>query len=85
MPNENENGNGNKPPGTKIEEPVYIMSPHPAAVVASSGETVDPGEPTVAEESLSDLIQQAVDGLRSELKAELQQELKGGSELNVKG
>jgi hypothetical protein len=85
MANENENGNGNKPPDTKIEEPVYIMAPHPAAVVVSTEETITPDEPEVAEETLSDMIQQAVDGLRSELKAEIQQELKGGSELNVKG
>ena len=84
----------------KIEEAVYIMPPHPEAVVVSSEATTNPGEPTVAEESISDLIQQAVDGLRSELKveletqvkslqvdlqAELQKELKGELEINVKG
>ena len=78
MANENENGNGNekKPPDTKIEEPVYIMAPHPVAVVVSNERTETPGEPTVAEESISDLIQQAVDGLRAELKAELETQVR---------
>ena len=92
MANENENGNGNKPPDTKFEEPVYIMAPHPAAVVVSTEETITPDEPEVAEESLSDLIaaqiQNQMNELRSELQtelqSELQKELKGGSELYVK-
>ena len=92
MANENENGNGNKPPDTKIEEPVYIMSPHPAAVVVTNEEAITPDEPEVAEESLTDLIaaqvQNQMSELRSELQAELQIELqkepKGGLELNAK-
>ena len=89
---------------TEFEEPVYIMAPHPAAVVVSNEETITPDEPEVAEESLSDLIaaqvQNQVGDLRSELleeletqtrriqsdlQAEILPELKGGSELNVKG
>ena len=85
MANENENGNGSKPPDTKIEEPVYIMAPHPAAVVVSSVETVSPGEPEVAEETLSDLIAAQIQAQMGELRTELQNEFKGGTELNAKG
>ena len=87
MANENENGNGNKPPGTTIEEPVYIMAPHPAAVVVSSEETVSPGEPEVAQETLADLIAAQVQNQVSELRSELQAEIQfiGGSEQNAKG
>jgi len=84
----------------EFEEPMYITPPHPEAVVVSIEATANPGKPTVAEESISDLIQHAVNGLRSELRveletqvkslqvdlqAELQKELKGGLELNAKG
>ena len=86
MANE-DNGNDKKPPDTTIEEPVYVMAPHPEAHVVST-ETVEvPDEPEVAEETLADLIaaqvQSQMSGLHSELLAELQTELKGG-ELNVK-
>jgi len=57
---------------TEFEEPVYIMTPHPEARVVGGEKTESPGEPTAADESISDLIQQAVDGLRSELRAELE-------------
>jgi hypothetical protein len=68
-------------------EPVYILLPHPEAHTVSNAETIIPEEPTAAEETLDDMIQQAVAGLRGELKAELQQELQieRGGELNVKG
>jgi hypothetical protein len=64
-------------------EPVYIIPAHPAASAPLSVETVTIEEPTAAEDSLSDLIQQAMTGLRSELMAELQKE--PGGEINVKG
>jgi len=71
-----------------FEEPVYTMPPQPEAHVVSSEETVAPGEPEVAEETLSDLIaaqvQNQMNGLRSELQAEIQAELKG-RDLLVKG
>ena len=94
----NENEDDKKPQEPKIDEPVYIMAPHPEAVVVSSEKTEAPEEPTAAEKSMSDLIQEAVEGLRaelraeletqanriqSELQAELQKELKG--EPDVKG
>ena len=85
MANENENGNGSKPPDTTTPEPVYIMAPHPAAVVVEGENTVSPGEPEVAEETLSDLIAAQVQAQMGELRTELQNELKGGSELNAKG
>jgi len=72
-----------------VGEAVYIMPPHPDAHVVSSNETVTPGEPEVAAETLSDLIaaqvQTQMSGLRSELQAELQIEAKGGLDLNAKG
>ena len=72
----------------EFEEPMYITPPHPEARVVSGEEAVSPGEPEVAEETLSDLIaaqvQNQVSGLRSELQAELQKELNGG-DLLVKG
>ena len=71
------------------EEPVYIMASHPEAHVASGETAVAPGEPEVAEETLSDLIaaqvQSQMGALRSELQTELQIEPKGGLELNAKG
>jgi len=87
MANE-DNGNDKKPPETTVEEPVYVMAPHPEAHVILDEQTTAPGEPEVAEETLEDLIaaqvQSQMSGLHSELLAELQTELKGG-ELNVKG
>ena len=83
-----------------IKEPVYVVPPHPVGAAPLSNEAASPGEPVAVQDSLPELIQQAVEGLRSELKAEmeaqvrelqsdlqaeLQKELKGGSELNVKG
>jgi len=87
MANE-DNGNDKKPPDTTIEEPVYIMAPHPEAHIVSNEQTTAPGEPEVAEETIEDLIaaqvQSQMGALHSELLTELQNELKGG-ELNVKG
>jgi len=58
------------------EEPVYIMAPHPVAVVISNEKAVAPGKANVAEETLADLIaaeiQNQVGGLRSELLLELE-------------
>ena len=86
MANE-DNGNDKKPPDTTVEEPVYIMAPHPEAHVVSNEQTTIPGAPEVAEETLEDLIaaqaQSQMGALHSELLAELQTELKGG-ELNAK-
>ena len=82
--------------GERIEEPVYISPPHPEFSALSSTETTTPEEPAAVEGSLSELIKQAVDGLRTELLAELEEhadriktdlraELKGGLEINAKG
>jgi hypothetical protein len=60
-------------------EPVYILPPHPEAHVISDEETIVPEEPTVADETLEDLVQSAVAGLRGELLQELQIE-RGGIE-----
>ena len=61
---------------TEFEEPVYIMAPHPEAVVVSNEKAVTPGKADVAEETLADLIaaeiQNQVGGLRSELLLELE-------------
>jgi len=82
-----------------MEERQYILPPHPEAVVVSEEKTSVPEAPIVAENSLSDLIRQAVDGVRSELmveleaqttrlqvqlQADLQKEIRGGFESNVK-
>ena len=56
-------------------EPVYILPPHPEARVVSGTKTVTVEAPTVADETLTDMVTQAVAGLRSELKAELSAEL----------
>ena len=88
MANENDNDNGGKPQEPTTPEPVYVMAPHPEAHVISNEKTEAPEEPAAAEKSMSDMIQEAVDGLRAELmeelqtqadriQAELQQELKG--------
>jgi len=84
---------------TEPAEAKYFMPPHPQAHIVKDEETENPGNPVNAEKSVSDLIQQAVNGLRSEIRAELETqtnriqadlqaelktELKGGSELNVK-
>jgi hypothetical protein len=68
---------------TEDEVREYILSPHPTARTVLNEETVIPEAPEVAEESMPFMIQQAVDGLREELKAELQSELKG-VEFNAK-
>jgi hypothetical protein len=54
------------------EEATYVLPPHPEGAAPTSRDTTSPGEPTAAEESIPDLIQQAVDGLRGELRAELE-------------
>jgi hypothetical protein len=64
-------------------EPVYILPPHPEAHVVTNAEIVEVESPTIAEETLEDLVQSAVAGLRGELLQELQIE-RGGIE-NVKG
>ena len=67
-------------------EPVYIQPPHPEARVVSSAKTVVVEAPTVADETLTDMVTQAVAGLRGELKAELSAELskERGGLLDVK-
>jgi|GEM_PF-3296890 len=64
----------------KIENPVderqYIMSPHPTACVPVCEDAEIPDEPTVAEESLSELVERAVEELRIELKAELETQVR---------
>ena len=73
----------------EAQEPVYIISPHPEAHIVTSEETVSPGEPEVAEETLEDLIaaqvQSQVSGMLSEIQTELQNEFMGGLELHAKG
>jgi hypothetical protein len=63
-------------------EPVYILPPHPEAHVVTNEQVVTVEEPTVADETLEDMVQSAVAGLRGELIAELQID-KGGL-LNAK-
>ena len=58
--------------GERAKEPAYVMPPHPEASAPLSKEAVTPGEPTAPEESIADLIQQAVDELRFELREELE-------------
>jgi hypothetical protein len=74
------------PPAVTIEpaEPVYILPPHPEAHVVTSEETVEVEAPTIAEETLEDLVQSAVAGLKSVLQAELQSQLQKGAIENVK-
>jgi hypothetical protein len=62
------------PPTLTLEpaEPVYILPPHPEAHTVSNTETIVPDEPTVADETLEDMVRQAVSGLRGELLQELQ-------------
>jgi hypothetical protein len=62
-------------------ERVYIQSPHPEAHVVENAEIVSVEAPTVADETMSDMVAKAVAGIRGELKAELSAELskdKGG-------
>ena len=69
---------GEKEPETegRFEEPVYIVPPHPETAAPISREASNPGIPTAAEESVADLIQQAVDGLRAELREELETQVR---------
>ena len=82
-----------------MEERQYILPPHPEAVVVSDEKTSIHEAPAVAENSLSDLIRQAVGEVRNELmveleaqttrlqvqlQADLQKEIQGGFESNVK-
>ena len=59
-----------------VDERQYIMSPHPTACVPVSEEAVSHEEPAVAEESLSELVERAVEELRVELKAELETQVR---------
>jgi hypothetical protein len=65
-----------KPITLEPAEPVYILPPHPEARVVSSAKTVSVEAPVVADETLTDMVTQAVAGLRGELKAELFAEIK---------
>ena len=56
---------------TPAAERTYILPPHPEAKTPVCEETVCPDEPVSAEKSISDLVLQAVEGLRGELMAEL--------------
>ena len=58
------------------EEGLYILPPHPEGAAPASLETANPAEPVAVTDSLPDLIQQAVDGLRSELRTELETQVK---------
>jgi hypothetical protein len=72
---------------TKPAERTYILPPHPEARTVTNAKTIVPEEPTVAGETLSEMVEQAVAGLRGELKAEIQSELhisRGGG-TNVEG
>jgi hypothetical protein len=64
-------------------EPVYVIPPHPAVSAPLNVETAALETPITAGDSLSDLIEKAMDGLRSELLAELKKDT-GGLENNVK-
>ena len=55
-----------------MEEASYILPSHPEAVFPLSKESISLEEPIVAKDSVYDLIQQAVNGLRGELRAELE-------------
>ena len=59
------------------EEREYILPPHPEAQIPLREETVTPDAPTIADKTLAELVQQAVDGLRDELVTEIQNEMRG--------
>ena len=72
----------------------YILPPHPEAHTVTSEKSVEPDEPEVAEETLSDLIERAVsvqvqtqvrelrlellEEIHAEVQAEIQNEIRGG-------
>jgi len=58
------------------DERQYIMSPHPTACVPVCEESVNPDEPIIAEKSLSELVERAVEELRVELQAELETQVR---------
>jgi hypothetical protein len=60
-----------------------VIPPHPEAHTVLNEEAITSEEPITAEDSLPDLIQKAMDGLRSELLAELKKDT-GGLDSNVK-
>jgi len=62
-------------PETEFEEPVYILPPHPAAVVVGGEKTVVPGKAEVAEETLADLIAAEIQNQMGDLRSELLEEL----------
>jgi hypothetical protein len=53
-------------------EPQYIIPPHPTAAAPREVQSVAPEATFTAENTLTDLAQKAVAGLRGELMAELQ-------------
>lgn len=55
-----------------LEEPRYVIPPHPEAAILLINETTNHEGPVTADNSLTDLIQQAVDQLHMELSAELE-------------
>ena len=59
-----------------IEEREYILPPHPEALAPLREETIIPDPPTVADKTLADMVQQAVDGLREGLVTEIQNEMR---------
>ena len=59
-----------------MEEKQYILPPHPVACIPYKEEIVCPETPAAAEESLAELVRQAVDELRIELSAELETQVR---------
>ena len=63
-----------------MEKKQYILPPHPVAKMPYKEEFVHPELPVMAEDSISDLVHQAVEELRDELKEELRNEQERGLE-----
>jgi hypothetical protein len=57
-------------------EPQYFISPHPAVAAILTAQTTAPQEPVAAENSLTDLVQQAVEELRGEMQAEVELQMR---------
>ena len=70
------------------EKEKYVMDPHPEAVVATINQTSQPDSPITAETTLAEMVRNEVSALRvelaSELRLEVQKEIKGGFENYVK-
>ena len=70
------------------EKEIYVMDPHPDPIVATENQTPQSEPPTTAETTLAEMVRNEVSTLRvelvSELRLEVQKEIKGGFENYVK-